>query len=457
MKKTAPLAIRSAADAFRGLSGVAWYPKKDKDPERLEGLPGIAHDATFRISRDDKVFAIGSCFAREIENALNGMGMNVASRRLLEVEKDSVSEEFQHLRNKYTTKSIAQDLRWALEGVEEATLVETYAQVGEDQWLNFHFGGGHASRSNSKAAVLAAHLGWLRQMAAVSDCRVVIITLGLVEVWYDRVAQIYTNIAPPKKVVAAEPDRYEMHVLSYEQILEDLEAIHELLARHCRADQQILLTVSPVPLHATFRDQDVLQANCYSKAVLRAAAEAFHLRHKNVSYFPSYETVTLADRGDAWIEADYRHVNSKMVAHIMRRTLEAYVDDGLPKSKEELGAWIARGRFAEVLAECQRNGGAASARSPYLSFYEARAHLGLGDPASARPCLLRTLELAPKHASAMTLLAEIHRAEGNVTGARELLERALDAKPLFGPALRALAALVLPESGKTTESPSGAE
>ena len=80
------------------------------------------------------------------------------------------------------------------------------------------------------------------------------------------------------------------------EILEELEAIHALLSAHCLPDFKMLATVSPVPLQATFRPEDVMTANAYSKAVQRAALEAFVLRHNNVDYFPSFETVTLTDR-----------------------------------------------------------------------------------------------------------------------------------------------------------------
>src|SRR5690606_27730028 len=120
---------------------------------------------------------------------------------------------------------------------------------------------------------------------SVRDTRVIILTMGLVEVWYDKMSGLYLNGPPPKAIITAEPDRFELHVLSYEDVITALEAIHALIAKHCRSDAQILITVSPVPFKVSFTGRDALSANTYSKSVLRAAVETFARAHENVDYF----------------------------------------------------------------------------------------------------------------------------------------------------------------------------
>ncbi len=46
-----------------------------------------------------------------------------------------------------------------------------------------------------------------------------------------------------------------------------------LLDQVCPRDYRLILTISPVPLSATFTPSDVAVANSYSKSVLRAAVE----------------------------------------------------------------------------------------------------------------------------------------------------------------------------------------
>jgi tetratricopeptide (TPR) repeat protein len=111
--------------------------------------------------------------------------------------------------------------------------------------------------------------------------------------------------------------------MDYHDVLVELEAIHRLLASHGHPDFKLLLTVSPVPLNATFRPIDVMAANAYSKAVQRAAAESFVLAHDNVDYFPSYEMVIMSDRRLAF-EKDNRHVQGPMVDRVVDRFLHAY-------------------------------------------------------------------------------------------------------------------------------------
>ena len=77
-----------------------------------------------------------------------------------------------------------------------------------------------------------------------------------------------------------------------------------------------MVTVSPVPLEATFTGQDVVLANTLSKAVLRATAGACTRPHENVHYFPSYDIVMNSDKAAAW-RKDGRHVRRPFVRQIM--------------------------------------------------------------------------------------------------------------------------------------------
>jgi hypothetical protein len=83
--------------------------------------------------------------------------------------------------------------------------------------------------------------------------------------------------------------------------------------------------VSPVPLMATFAGRDVAVANAHSKALLRALAEEFSVRHENVHYFPSYEIATLSDPALVW-EEDLRHVKGPATQTIIRWFLQHYLE-----------------------------------------------------------------------------------------------------------------------------------
>ena len=94
---------------------------------------------------------------------------------------------------------------------------------------------------------------------------------------------------------------------------------------------QLLITVSPVHLWATFRrDLDVISASCNSKSTLRAAADEFTLRHDNVHYFPAFEMATIYQplTGLNYFSdgRENYHVNKKTVKFIMRHFFKFYGD-----------------------------------------------------------------------------------------------------------------------------------
>src|SRR6185503_12468341 len=99
------------------------------------------------------------------------------------------------------------------------------------------------------------------------ECRIVVITLGLAEAWFDHETGLYLNTAPPLQATNRNPDRFSLDVLDYEDILSALERIYGLLSAHGHPDVKVLITVSPVPFKATFSGQDAITANTYSKAV----------------------------------------------------------------------------------------------------------------------------------------------------------------------------------------------
>ena len=278
----------------------------------------------FKIRRDDKLFAIGSCFARGIEGALLARKMNVlsAAPEFASFVPASKLTTALGYTNKYNTYSIYNELRWALDpeaSFPEASIVD----VGDGLYYDPH---------TNPALELANLEETLRRRSIVrevnartSQCQVIIITLGLVEVWRDAIADTFINTTPVPEALRHHPDRYEFHVSSFSDNLENLEKVHSLLKKHGRPELQIVVTVSPVPLMATFTQDDVVVANTYSKALLRTAAQEWASAHDNVHYFPSYEIVQNSDRAGTWLE-DLRHVQGNVVTHIMNTFLGHYLE-----------------------------------------------------------------------------------------------------------------------------------
>jgi GSCFA family len=281
-------------------------------------------DPKFRLCRDDKFYAIGSCFARGIEHSLIKHKIAVESAAPEFAKLEPVSKEVSGLgfSNKYNTYSILDELRWALDP-EAVFPLESIVQVTRATWYDPH------TNPTLSLAGLEETLDRRALMQAVTkriaNCRAVIVTLGLAEVWRDVQADVFLNRTPLPSLFKTQPGRYEFHLTSFAENWANLEAIHALLTQYGHSDVHIIVTVSPVPLMNTFSTMDIVVANTWAKSLLRAVAEEWAAAHTNVDYFPSYEIVQSSDRAAAW-ERDLRHVKGAGARHIMELFLRNYIE-----------------------------------------------------------------------------------------------------------------------------------
>jgi hypothetical protein len=234
--------------------------------------------------------------------------------------------------NKYNTFSIYNELRWALDPNAEFPS-NSIVHVGNGSFYDPHTN--PALQPSDFDETLRRRELIKSVTRRVSECRVVVITLGLVEVWRDKDANVFMNQVIPD-MLSHYPDRYELHTTNFADNFSNLEAIHALLKQYGHHDVRIIVTVSPVPLMATFSTEDVVVANTYSKSLLRAVAQEWAAKYENVHYFPSYEIVQNSDPRLTW-EEDRRHVKGHVVQHIMRLFLRNYFS-GFPVTSAKLCA-----------------------------------------------------------------------------------------------------------------------
>jgi hypothetical protein len=343
------------------------YPAPGRDGERLYPLASPSVTPSFRIAPTDTVFAIGSCFARNIEKVLETAGLRVLSRGPDLGEIGSGRDDATSFFNKYSIQSVNNELRWALDRASFPGEAILY-RVGPNRYFDLQLG--MKRLDFPLPTIVAFRQRYLDALAAVAEADVVILTLGYVETWFDRALELYLNVAPPPALIAAEPGRFEFVVLSYSDVLAGLETFHDLLLRHRMRPLRMLVTVSPVPLNSTFRGMDVLVANAYSKSVQRAALEEFVKGRERVDYFPSYEFVALSNPTVAWARNDYRHVSPDVVNRIMDNVLTNYMgwDSGAASLAGEsqialsakavlstLRMMLKLERFEEIIAEAAAN------------------------------------------------------------------------------------------------------
>lgn len=305
---------------------VAWHNVTTNsncrwDADRFDtDLVAIKHGPKFKLARSDKFFCIGSCFARNVEEHLIYQDIPVLSKQII-CPKEEWPARPNGIVNKFTTESMLNEVRWAGEQAHPASdcLVET-----ANGWLDLQLASSSQPVSLQRASERRAYLetDYFRRIYS-SD--VVIITLGLTEIWYDESTGIYLNAAPSLWMVRREPERFSFVRTNVATNVEALEKIRVLL----KPEAKVVVTVSPVPLGTTFTTEDILVANSSSKSTLRAAAQIFADAHDNVDYFPSYEMVMLSRR-ESTFAADVMHVEHEAVGSVVATFLENYIGEVLP-------------------------------------------------------------------------------------------------------------------------------
>ena len=292
------------------------YPAHDD--ERIEdGIVLPVLRPSFAIRPDDRIFTVGSCFARNIEQRLEGY--DVPTRRF-DLPKGEVAGRAVSVLNEYNAGTMAQRITYAAQG----RTFDDRAVIAEGD------GYGDLLLAGGKPVAFERLMERRAQVdelyALLPRSQVLIVTLGLVEAWYDLESELYINRAPGPAAFRdpEQSKRYELRILDVDDVVSLLQPALE--AALGAGLGKIVLTVSPVPLQTTFDDRDVLVANGYSKAVLRAAADKLAERIDALDYFPSYEMVTVTANNP--YDDDNVHVRNDVVARVIRHMLEHYLDTG---------------------------------------------------------------------------------------------------------------------------------
>lgn len=316
-------------------SAISKWPSRAR-PDRLADICLPAIDANFCLVPGEQIFTIGSCFARHIEAALRDQGFRVPARDF-SVPADELRGQTTMragILNKYTPMSMLNEVKFAAGSTDgREFLLETSEGLYLDGQLHTD-----VPVPLERALERREELRTLYSRSLTTS-RVVIVTLGLVEAWWDEKEQVYLNDTVPKAVVNRHPGRFSFEILSPDKVIAGVADLLESM-RAFNPEQRVLLTVSPVPFARTFSGRDAIIANSYSKSVLRVAAEVARARCSWVEYYPSFESVTHSDRNIAW-EDDLIHVRTEVVAANVRRMLQAYAprdDAGLRVEEEAVQA-----------------------------------------------------------------------------------------------------------------------
>jgi hypothetical protein len=278
------------------------------------------------VRRDDilptqKVATIGSCFAQHLSAQIKSASLNYF---VTEPAPDTMDETTARARNYgvfsarygnvYTVRQAVQlfdrafgefvpvDDVWP----REARFVDAFRPQIEPE--------GFASPEEVRKEA-AVHLGHVRRLFL--ECDWLVFTLGLTEAWRSRKDGAVYPIAPGVAGGSFDDKAHEFVNFTAAEVQADLLLFIKKL-RKVNPSVHILLTVSPVPLIATYEKRHVWVSTTYSKAALRVAADAVERKFERVIYFPSYEVITSPAAGGAYYADDLRQVTDVGVKHVMK-------------------------------------------------------------------------------------------------------------------------------------------
>ncbi len=241
------------------------------------------------IEYHDRLFAIGSCFAQRIGDAIR--------RAKFKIEVNPTGVLFNPLSICATMERF---INRGYVSVEE--LCE-----GDLGWFHYDM---HSSLNGSTAQGCVDAINETIEAAhdAVMNSKWVIITLGT--------AWVYELISSGRVVANChkQPSRiFNRRRVDVEEVVEALQRIVNLLP-----NKEIILTLSPVRHLA-----DGACDNAISKATLRLAIEKCRASNSNVHYFPAYEIVLDELRDYRFYDDDMAHPSSLAVEYIWERFCQA--------------------------------------------------------------------------------------------------------------------------------------
>lgn len=288
--------------------------------------------APFAIGRGDKVATAGSCFAQHISRTLVKEGFNYLVTERAPETGAAANQNFgvfpARFGNLYTVRQLLQLFQRAYGMFEPADGVwkrpdGKYVDPFRPQIQDAGFATPEQVEEDREAHLAAVQIMFER-------CDVFIFTLGLTEGWVSLEDGAVFPLAP--SVVAEGEGRYAFKNFGVMEMNADLaEFIRNL--RAVNPEVRIILTVSPVPLIATYEPRHVLVSTIYSKSALRVVAEEASRAFDNVAYFPSYEIITGAHSRSRYFADDLREVKPEGVAHVMSIFRRHYLDEEAARAR----------------------------------------------------------------------------------------------------------------------------
>ena len=242
------------------------------------------------IDKETTFFTMGSCFARHIALALRAQKLEVGH---LERVETSPIENLLFLKWLKDPKSV------------------------EDE---------HAEWFESTTNKLDTGPEVFRNLLVYS--KVIILTVGVAPSFFEKGTSKFIIPGSTQAGTLIKSEKYEFRTTTVAENVNSLNEATDII-RTLNPEAKIFLTLSPVPLVATFEMPSAVQADCLSKSTLRVAInELLNQNIPNMFYWPSFEIVRwLIPHVDSPFGNDDGsnfHVNEQIINMIMDSYVETY-------------------------------------------------------------------------------------------------------------------------------------
>ena len=277
--------------------------------------------APFQIERGDRIASAGSCFAQHIARHLAAGGYDYAvtetgyprmgQRLAAKYNYGTFSARYGNI---YTARQLLQLFDRAYGTFVPA---EPFWRDGA-HWVDpFRpMIQPHGFETEQEAELdRGQHFKAVRALMETLD--IFVFTLGLTEAWLCKADGAVLPVCPGCGAGVFDATKYEFKNFDVDDVVADFTAFAAKL-RQVNPRARIVLTVSPVPLVATYSGNHVLAATTYSKSVLRVAAERLAREIEACAYFPSFEIITGSFSRGEYFADDLRSVREEGVDHVMR-------------------------------------------------------------------------------------------------------------------------------------------
>jgi len=310
------------------------------ESEFQESKTWPAFTPEFTIDRKSKIFPIGSCFARNIEEYLVALKLNVPTF-YFKAPKEEWSGRPSGILNKYSPTAIRQAIEWAAniykrdDVMRETDLHALSLEVKGEKVIDMQLAS-FSPVSRQRHFERRKQIYELYRHLFSSD--VVTITLGMTETWKDKTTGTYLDAAPMTREMLAEKDRFCFENLSSDRVAEELNRAISLVT-HINPAAKFIITTSPVPMIRTFSHYSQTTANTYSKSTLRSACDLVLAKHPKelITYFPSYEIVSGSRSWDFW-QKDLQHIKSGGVAQLVKFLTDNLIPDLSDDERDRLSS-----------------------------------------------------------------------------------------------------------------------